>query len=139
MSAYEDFNNAHIAHLEMIQGVIARLAREAALVKGWALTVSAAFFGFAATGLDWRLALVGMLPVAAFWGLNAYYLRAERMYRSLFDRVRRTHDFKTFEMNARNEAADSWLKTALSPTIAPFYGAISAVGVALIVAGALNN
>lgn len=35
-------------HLEFIQTVIGRLSTNAFLMKGWALTVSAAFFGFSA-------------------------------------------------------------------------------------------
>jgi hypothetical protein len=91
-----------VKHLEMIQAVVARLVNEAALIRGWALTVSSAFFGLAAASLSARIAAVGLLPVVAFWGLNAYYLRAERQYRSLFDRVRRRDaGVESFCMNAR--------------------------------------
>ncbi len=125
-----------VKHLEMIQAVVARLANEAALIRGWALTVSSAFFGLAAASLSARVAAVGLLPVVAFWGLNAYYLRAERQYRSLFDRVRRRDaGVESFSMNARCETVDSWWDTMWSPTLSPFYGVIFVVGVVLIIAG----
>lgn len=125
-----------IKHLEMLQGVVSRLANEAALIRGWALTVSAAFFAFAAQALSWPVAAVGMLPVIAFWGLNAYYLRAERQYRALFDRVRnRDVSVPAFSMHARGEPVASWWRTMRSPTLGAFYGVISLVGVILIVVG----
>jgi len=133
---YQSIGSERVKHLEMIQTVIARLANEAALSKGWALTVSSAFFGFAAHSLSPRVAAVGMLPVFAFWWLSAYYLRAERQYRSLFDRVRRSDaTVEVFCMDARGESVDSWRKTLCSPTLGMFYGVIVSVGVILIVVG----
>lgn len=121
---YEGLEPNRIRHLEMMQGVVARLANEAALIRGWALTVSSAFFGFAATSLNWRVAAVGLLPVLAFWGLNAYYLQAERQYRCLFDRVRRRDvDVEAFSMNARQEMVASWWETLWTPTLSAGSGA----------------
>jgi hypothetical protein len=119
----------------MIQAVVARLSNEAALIRGGALTVSAAFFAFAAESASWRVAAVGMLPVIAFWGLNAYYLRAERQYRSLFDRVRRRDpNVEPFSMDARAEPVRSWWAAVWSPTLRAFYGVIFLVGVTLLIA-----
>lgn len=125
-----------VKHLEMIQAVVARLAGEAALIRGWALTVSSAFFGLAAASLSARIAAVGLLPVVAFWGLNAYYLRAERRYRCLFDRVRkRDAGVEPFSMDAGGESVASWWNTFWSGTLTPFYGVIFIVGAILIFAG----
>jgi hypothetical protein len=132
----DEYPSDRIKHLEMIQAVVARLANEAALIRGWALTVSSAFFGFAAQSLSSRVAAVGLLPVFAFWGLNAYYLRAERQYRCLYDRVRTADsEVALFSMNARAEKVDSWWRTIWSVTLWPFYGVIFVVGAILIVAG----
>lgn len=136
MKENESFSSDAVKHLEMIQAVVGRLANEAALIRGWALTVSAAFFGFAAQSRSSRVAAVGILPVIAFWGLNAYYLRAERQYRCLFDRVRRRDQaVEAFSMNARKEAVDSWARTFTALTLLLFYGFIVIVGGILIVAG----
>lgn len=72
-----------IKHLEFIQNVISRLSTNAFLVKGWALTVTAAFFGFSVKDVDAGLALVGLVALMAFWGLDAYFLSRERMYVAL--------------------------------------------------------
>jgi hypothetical protein len=138
--SYGGFEPERIKHLELLQAVVSRLANEAALIRGWALTVSALFFGFAARSLSWRIAAVGMLPVVAFWGLNAYYLRAERRYRSLYQKVRR-HDanVEPFSMDASGEKVDSTWDVALSPTLRTFFGVIFVVGAILIVAGILSD
>ena len=76
-------------HLEMIQGVIERHARNSFLLKGWSFTLVAAVFLLAARGQEPALAMaVGLLPALAFWGLDAYYLRHERAFRALFNHVR---------------------------------------------------
>jgi hypothetical protein len=135
MSAYETFKPERIKHMELLQAVIARLANEAALVRGWALTVAAAFYGFAAKSLNWRIAAVGLLPVVAFWWLNVYYLWSEQKYRRLYNRVALADEgVPAFSMDASNEAAPI-SKAMWSPVVWPFYLAMVAVGVILIVAG----
>jgi hypothetical protein len=59
------------------------------LMKGWALTVAGAFYGFAVKGTAWQVAAIGLMPVVVFWGLDAYFLRQERLFRGLYDQVRR--------------------------------------------------
>jgi hypothetical protein len=124
-----------LKHLEMIQAVVARLANEAALIRGWALTVSAAFFGFAAQSYSWRIAAVGLMPVVAFWGLNSYYLRTERQYRALYEQVRKHAVNDPYLMNANNQDVETRLKTIFSLTLWPFYGVILLVGVVIMIAG----
>jgi hypothetical protein len=76
-----------------------------------------------------------LLPVVAFWGLDAYYLRQERLYRKLYDAVRRGDgSVEPFSMNAQpyaGEVADI-LATAVSKTELPFYGLIFLIGVVVI-------
>jgi hypothetical protein len=130
-----------IKHLEFIHGVVGRLANDSFLMKGWALTVGGAFFGFSVRDLNWRIALVGLLPVMAFWGLDSYFLSRERMFRALYDAVR-TGD-PTVEpmcMDYRLCAGPNltWRATLPSPTLWLFYGPILAVGIVAIVAGACH-
>jgi len=77
-----------LKHLEFIQAVITRLANDSFLMKGWALTVTGAFYGFAVKGTSWQVAAIGLMPVLVFWGLDAYFLRQERLFRGLYDQVR---------------------------------------------------
>lgn len=77
-----------IAHLNMIQTVVSRMAGNSALLKGWAVTLIAATFALAAKDADIRYVLIAYIPAGAFWILDAYYLRQERLFRDLYDHVR---------------------------------------------------
>ena len=130
-----DPDGAWLKHLEFIQAVITRLANNSFLMKGWALTVAGAFYGFAVKGTSWEVAATGLMPVLVFWGLDAYFLRQERLFRGLYDQVRRRNArVEPFAMNAAAYASGvaSWRRTLVSRTLAPFYGAVFIVGIVLI-------
>jgi len=132
-----------IKHLEFIQAVIARLAGNSFLAKGWAMTVATAIYGFAAARLSPAIAAVGMVPVAAFWLLDAYFLRHERLYRFLYDDVRRTDiEVEPFTMDTRpynGEKWASWRNVTFSITLAVFYAMLLGVGLALVIAEAVHG
>src|SRR5687767_8412009 len=65
----------NVKHLEMIQAIVSRLGSNSIFIKGWALTVAAAAFGFAVNRIDWRVAVFGSIIILGFWFLDAYYLR----------------------------------------------------------------
>lgn len=100
--AENPFSAERIKHLEMIQAVIARLGGDSFLVKGWAVAVTGVFLGFAVSNDEPWLALPSVLISAMFWILDTYYLRSERLFRLLYDRVRNLgrSDYEPFAMNA---------------------------------------
>lgn len=75
-------------HLELIQNIIGRMARNSFMLKGWAVTLVAGIFALAGKDTDKLYFWVAYIPVIVFWGLDAYYLLQERLYRSLYDKVR---------------------------------------------------
>src|SRR5215831_11819226 len=78
-----------IKHLQLIQAVITRLAQNSFAYKGWAITLVAAIFALAVKEVrSPYLLIVALLPTIAFWGLDAYYLRQERLFRALYNAVR---------------------------------------------------
>lgn len=81
-------------HLELVQGVINRMASNSFMLKGWAVTLVAGIFALAGKGTDKLYFLVAYVPIIIFWGLDAYYLLQERLYRSLYDKVRQTDENK---------------------------------------------
>jgi hypothetical protein len=131
--AREDRNK----HLELVQSVINRLAVNSFLIKGWTLTVSAAFYGYAAYRMSWRVALVALLVPAAFWGLDTYYLRAERLFRHLFDDVRKGSKVDDLFTMDRHPYQDKETRRGVfvSTTLLLFYGPVLAVGIAIVVWG----
>lgn len=71
-------------HFALIQAVVTRLAGNQFLVKGWALTIAAALLGYASAHREWEVAALGIPVAFAFWGLDAYFLRQERLFRRLW-------------------------------------------------------
>lgn len=79
-----------IKHLEMIQGVITRMANNSFKLKGWTITLVVATFAFIGKDIvDRKFILVLYLPIIAFWALDSYYLQQERLFRSLYEYVRK--------------------------------------------------
>jgi len=71
-------------YFEMLQSVIARLAGNSFSIKGWAVALVAVLGGFAAKDADPRFVLGLWLPAFCFWGLDAFYLHQERLFRALY-------------------------------------------------------
>jgi hypothetical protein len=126
---------AWLKHLEFIQAIITRLATNSFLVKGWALTISGALFGFAASHLSWPIATVGLLPIIVFWYLDAYFLRQERIFRSLYNGVaEQDQSIPPFSLNPTPyRARHPWTQVLTSSTLALFYGTLTIAGLILIV------
>lgn len=135
---YRAFEEHRVKHLEMIQAVIARLGGNGFLIKGWAITLASAFVGLAVHSEDCSFAWVGTASSLTFWGLDAYFLRAERRFRMLGDRVRRLDQkiepffmgatSKTFldECDQAQKWKLSWGGSATSWTLSIFYGTLIA-------------
>src|ERR1035437_66125 len=88
-----DLDSAKIAdlrvkHLEMLQAVISRIAGQGATLKNYCITLTTAVCGFAITLEKPLVTLLALFPVTIFALLDAQYLRMERRFRVLFDRVR---------------------------------------------------
>ncbi len=86
-------------HLEFIQAAIARLAGNSFTYKGWAITlVSAAFAVLQQKDISHNVLLAGIIPSFGFWVLDAQALRRERLFRCLYDEVRK-RQVTDFSMN----------------------------------------
>lgn len=75
-------------HLEMIQGVIDRMDSSASILKGWAASLIIGIFLFIDVGVTVVSVLLFFIPIIVFWSLDSYYLLQERLFRSLYDKVR---------------------------------------------------
>ena len=76
-------------HLEMIQGVISRMARNSAQMKTWSVSLVTAVFILSGLSDDphWLIAIGGCVPIIAFWFMDARYLQLERCYVKLHDAI----------------------------------------------------
>lgn len=77
-----------LKHLEFVQSVISRMAGNSFMLKGWAVTLVAGIFVLSGKDTDKLYFLVAYIPIIVFWGLDTYYLLQERLYRSLYDKIR---------------------------------------------------
>ena len=90
-----------IQHLQMIQGVINRMASNSFMLKGWAVTLVAGVFALASKETDGRYFLIAFIPILVFWGLDSYYLLQERLYRYLYKEVlKKSENEIDFSLNA---------------------------------------
>ena len=79
-------------HLELIQNVITRMANNSFMLKGWAVTLISGIFILSEQDTDKMYFLVAYIPIIFFWGLDSYYLLQERLYRSLYDKIRQMEE-----------------------------------------------
>src|SRR5947208_5879098 len=112
------------AHLEMIQGVINRLSQNSFLLKGWSVVLVSSLFALAALNSDPLFVYLTYLPVIAFWGLDGYFLWQERLFRALYDHVRKLEagkiDFSMDTSFVKSQVA-SVLAVMFSKTLLAFH------------------
>ncbi len=116
--------DAKIKQLEMIQGIINRLANNSFLIKGWCVTLVAALFALSAKDSAQRYMIVAYIPVVIFWILDGYYLWQERLFRALYDYVRGKDDEEIdFSMDTKAfiRGKDTWSRSIISTTLLIFY------------------
>lgn len=128
-----------LKHLDYIQAIITRMAQHSFALKGWCSSLVLAFIGVlikegAVNPWCWTPALP---VICCFWGLDAYYLRREKLFRALYDKVSQdaVEQKTTFNMmlDVSFLSAPSWKRILVNHTIWPVY----AVPAALILVVAL--
>jgi hypothetical protein len=121
---------AKLKHLEMVQGIINRMASNSFLLKGWSVTLISALFALAAKDSNQFFLYLAYFPCLAFWSLDGYFLWQERMYRKLYqDVAKQSVESIDFDMNAikfKNDV-ESWFNVCFSTTLRLFHGVIFGV------------
>ena len=118
-----------IKHLEMIQGVINRMGNNSFLLKGWSVILISALFALAAKDLNICFILVAYFPALAFWFLDGYFLWQEKLFRELYEKVRKMNETDTdFSMDTSDllDRVESWSRVAFSRTLCLFHAAVIA-------------
>lgn len=122
----------NVKHLEMIQSIVTRLASNSFLIKAWTVTLATAAFGISINRADWRLSIIGVAMVIAFWGLDSYFLRQERLFRLLYDYVRSEPAVPRFAMQTiRFNARVHRRAVFFSTTLVILYGSLVLAGLGL--------
>lgn len=119
-----------IRYLEMIQGIINRMASNSFMLKGWTLTLITCAFALTGNDTSWIYFVIISLPIIIFWAMDAFYLQKERLYRSLYDKARNMEEID-FSLSASidefNEAKNRFICCFCSKTEFPFYIILVAV------------
>jgi hypothetical protein len=113
-------------HIQTIQGVVNRLSQYSFAVRGWSVTLVSVIFAFMTTQRGSSVVLTAALaPVIIFWGMDAFYVRRERLYRQLFEAVARdlastepaTLPLFSMDVSPFVSRVPSWLRTMTSATV----------------------
>lgn len=112
-------------HLDFLQLIITRMNVNSFLLKGWAVTLVAALFAFAAKDANNKYVFITYISTIVFWVLDGYYLSLERQYRDLYNEIRKkTEDEIDFDLNAKrfDTGSSTWMRSLFSHTLLIFYG-----------------
>lgn len=122
MSEQDDLHQA----LEQVQNIIDRQASNSFRIKGWSVSLIVVALLFRSS--DYQI-IVAFIPLVGFWYLDAYYLREERKYRRLYNRIRedRGKDLDLFDMDANrfDDEVDPILVVMCSQSVSIFHGIIT--------------
>lgn len=114
-----------IKHLEFIQKVIHRMAGNLFFLRGWTITLIAALFVLFVKDTNVDYVFIIYFPVVIFWILDGYFLSQERLFRALYNHVRKLDEEKIdFSMNTEEYKKDnrnSWTCSMFSTTLLFFY------------------
>ena len=129
-----------IKHLEMIEGIIERMGSNSFQLKGWAVTLVSVFGAITIQITDIRLMLIALVPMLAFWSMDAFYLQTERKYRILYRNVANLKEEEIdFNMDTRHIVCEGedvkricYFSCLFSKTVFPIYLTVSVLVVVLV-------
>ena len=132
-----------LKHLELIQGVINRMAHCSFPLKGWSVILLSGLFALAAKETNPLFVYLAYLPVIAFWILDGHYLYQERLYRKLYNEVRKQAPEEIdFGMNAsrfKGEDNATWHGSIMSATMLLFHGILIAAVIVVMIVCIINK
>lgn len=105
-------------HLEFLQAAVTRMAGNSFQMKAWSVAVASATVAFAAAkDSNPRVAVLGVVPIVAFWALDAYYLALEKLFRDKYDAVRGLPAPSDFDMSPGAVTAALVLEFVVRPAV----------------------
>ena len=104
------------------------MASNSFILKGWNITLIVGLFALSLNKSSSSFLYLALLPAIAFWGLDAYYLRQERLFRELYDSIRKTKrkDIDPYSFNTQSVEGNvkNWFCTLFSPTVILLHGSV---------------
>ena len=115
-----------IEEVKVIQEIIKRMASNSFHLKTWTVALIVVAILFRGDG---QYSYAAYIPLFAFWYLDAFYLRQERLFRKVHDWVlqyRLKHDDRLFDLNPVrfNKEVAPVIQIMFTISTLPFYGAV---------------
>lgn len=130
-TALDEESGAVQKHLEIMQGVITRMAENSRSCKVWCVTLVAATLVLVARTGEPAHALIALAPTVLFYLLDAYYLMLERRFRRSYNSfVGKVHSGEVLTSDLYSVALEGSVKLDLrwslfqSFSVPPFYGVV---------------
>ena len=117
--------------IDLIQGVINRMANNSFILKGWLISLVAVVLALSKDSLlscDLKLILLILcFPIIIFWYLDAFFLHREKCYRELYDwviknRMKSNENLYSLDFRPHQKKVKSVFRIMFSQTLFPFYG-----------------
>lgn len=132
--------------IDLIQARITRMANNSFLLKGWTVSLIAVVLALFGKDCDpAALGLVLLVPLVSFWYLDAFFVRTEKMYRTLYKWViekRQAGDMShQYDLNPHrfSDQVPSMRDTMLSVTLKPFYGLLAVLTLGVIAGSGFSH
>jgi len=130
-----------IKHLEMIEAIIERMAKNSFVLKGWAMTLVVAVSTLASQGSSKKFMLLAFIPILGFWALDAFYVQQERRFKQLYKNVVAKSDkdidfsMDTSKVTGTKEEMKRlyFYRCILSPSVVWFYPVIAGALIAVVI------
>lgn len=117
--------------IDLIQGVINRMASNSFMLKGWLISLIAVVLALSKDSLfscnAFFVCSILCLPILIFWYLDAFFLHREKCYRALYEwviknRMNTNDNLYSLDYRPYQKKVNSQLKVMFSKTLFPFYG-----------------
>jgi len=118
---------AVIRHVDIYQGLIARMAGNSAACKQWAIALVSAVLVLVANDGQTHFAVLAGVPAILFAFLDAYYLALEKQFRNALNTFLNElsagylHADKLFRVRVDGKLPSTFLESLLSWSVWPFY------------------
>lgn len=118
------------AHLQILQGVVQRMASNSTSCKSWCVTIVSAILVLIADKGKPELAWLALLPSLLFLALDAYYLALEKAFRASYNAfVKKLHGGRiqvedVYSVYPKGEMSRHQIDALQSFSVWGFYGAL---------------
>ncbi len=117
--------------IDLIQGVINRMASNSFVLKGWLISLIAVVLALSKDSLfscnTIFVCSILCFPILVFWYLDAFYLHKEKCFRALYEwviknRMSTNENIYSLDYRPYQKQVNSQFRIMFSKTHLPFYG-----------------